>query len=260
MNEVSIRRLRSEIVYGPVLSRRFGNSIGLNISGKGKYCSFNCIYCFRGKNDGSPDNPGFKAIIPSIDLVLESFEDWLKESYEDVDDITIAGNAEPTNHPDFPEIIEGVINLRDRYLPNVGISVLTNGTGLLPRLSPRYMDVKYALEKIERPCLKLDSGVPKIWRKISHPYADITFAEWFEAVRILDNPIVQKMLMMGIVDNTTPDELTQLREHYRLLKPGEIQVLNVNKATAIPGVSPVGEKEFEKAKEFLCKQGPSVNK
>lgn len=252
MNEVSVRRLRSEIVYGPVLSRRFGNSIGLNISGGGKYCSFNCIYCFRGKNDGSPDNPGFKAAIPSIDLVLESFQYWLKESHEDVDDITIAGNAEPTNHPDFPEIIDGIIKLRDMYLPHTGISVLTNGTGLLPRINQRYMDVKYALEKIEQPCLKLDSGVQETWRKISRPYADITFSEWIDAVRILDNPVVQTMLMKGIVDNTIPDELTQLGECYRLLRPGQVQVLNVNKATAVPGVYPAGEKEFEKAKKFLC--------
>ena len=246
-----IRRLRSEIVYGPVSSRRFGNSLGINISGNGKYCSFNCIYCFRGKNDGNPDNPEYRETIPTPDLVLESLKNRLETLNENIDDITVAGNAEPTNHPDFPEIIDGIIRLRDMYLPDTGISVLTNGTGLMPRINKRYMDIKYALEKVEKPCIKLDSGVQETWRKISRPYADITFSEWFDAVKILNKPIVQAILMKGILDTTTHDELAQLKEIFRLLKAREFQVLNVNKATAVSGVYPVEEKEFEKAKIYL---------
>lgn len=251
MNNKTIRRLRSEIVYGPVNSRRFGASLGLNISGKGKYCSFNCIYCFRGKNDGSPDNNGFKETIPSVDRVLGLFEDWLKDPHENIDDITVAGNAEPSNHPDFPEIIYGIIKLRDRYLPHTGISALTNGTGLLPRLNQRYMDVKYALEKVDKPCLKLDSGVPGTWRKISRPYADITFSEWFDAINVLDSPVIQTLLMNGAIDNSTDKELMELRECHEILKPRTIHILNINKPTAFSGVYPVEQDKFEKAKKYL---------
>lgn len=154
MKDTSIRKLCSEIVYGPVRSRRFGISLGLNISGSSKYCSFNCIYCFRGKNDGSPDHNDFLTGLPSTASVVDSLENWIKKSHETIDDITFAGNAEPTNHPDFPEIIEEVINLRNRYLQDVAVSVLTDGTGLIPRLNKRFMDVKHALEKVENPCIK----------------------------------------------------------------------------------------------------------
>ena len=163
----------------------------------------------------------------------------------------MAENAEPTNHPDFPEMVEGVIRLRDRYLKNVEISVLTNGTGLIPRLNSRYMDVKQALKKTDNPCLKFDSGVPETWRIISRPYANITFPEWFKAVKVLDSPIIQTILMNGVVDNTTQEELIRLKDCYKILKPEKIHVLNINKPTAFSGVYPVEEKEFEKAVTFL---------
>ena len=59
--------------------------------------------------------------------------------------------------------------------------------------------------------------------------------------------------MNGVLDNTTDTELKRLKECYEILKPGTIHVLNINKPTAFSGVYPVGEKEFEKAKEFLAK-------
>ena len=251
IKDPSIRKLCSEIVYGPVRSRRFGYSLGLNISGSSKYCSFNCIYCFRGKNDGNPDHNDFLTGLPSIASVLDSLEDWIKKSHETIDDITFAGNAEPTNHPDFPEIVEGVINLRNRHLQDVEISVLTNGTGLIQRLNKRYLDVKYALEKVENPCLKLDSGVPETWRMISRPYANISFSEWFDAIRIIDSPIIQTILMNGFVDNTTNKELMKLKECYKILKPRKIHVLNIDKPTAVSGLYPAGEDKFEEAKKFL---------
>jgi wyosine [tRNA(Phe)-imidazoG37] synthetase (radical SAM superfamily) len=251
MKDTSIRKLCSEIVYGPVRSRRFGISLGLNISGSRKYCSFNCIYCFRGKNDGNPDHSDFLTGLPSIASVLDSLEDWIKKSHETIDDITFAGNAEPTNHPEFPEMVEGVINLRNRYLKDVAVSVLTNGTGLIPRLNKRFMDVKHALEKVENPCLKFDSGVPETWRIISRPYAQISFSEWFDAIQIIDLPIIQTILMNGLVDNTTDRELKKLKECYEILKSRKIHVLNINKPTAVSGLYPVGEKQFEKAKNFL---------
>ena len=247
-----VRQVCTDIVYGPVQSRRFGISLGLNISGSGKYCSFNCIYCFRGKNDGTPDDAYFKDNLPSVESVLDSLETWIKKPHEKIDDITFAGNAEPTNHPDFAEIVERVIDLRNRCLKDVEISVLTNGTGLIPRLNKRYQEVKGALEKVENPCLKLDSGVPETWRKVSRPYADITFSEWFDAVRILKSPIIQTILMTGIVNNTTDEELARLKECYEILRPRKVHILNINKPTAVSGVYPVGENEFEKAEKFLC--------
>ena len=54
--------MREETVFGPIFSRRLGNSLGINLlPTKGKICNFDCIYCECGWNrDGRSDS-----IIPS---------------------------------------------------------------------------------------------------------------------------------------------------------------------------------------------------
>ena len=46
-----------KIVFGPIKSRRLGNSLGINLlPDNGKLCSFDCIYCECGWNkDGRKD-------------------------------------------------------------------------------------------------------------------------------------------------------------------------------------------------------------
>ena len=83
------------------------------------------------------------------------------------------------------------------------------------------------------------------------PYGNITFSEWFDSVKILNNPIIQTMLMKGIVNNTSDNELTHLKKCYEMLNPKGIQVLNINKPTAVSGVYPVERIDFRKAKNFL---------
>ena len=46
------------------------------------------------------------------------------------DVLTFAGNGEPTAHPQFAEIIDDTIRLRDQYCPEAKVSVLSNATQL----------------------------------------------------------------------------------------------------------------------------------
>ena len=35
-------------IFGPVASRRFGRSLGIDLSPQSKQCNFNCVYCELG--------------------------------------------------------------------------------------------------------------------------------------------------------------------------------------------------------------------
>ena len=65
-----------------------------------------------------------------------------------VDSITFSGNGEPTMNPDFPEIIDVTLELRDKYFPEAKVSVLSNAT-LIGRPA-----VAQALMKVDNPILK----------------------------------------------------------------------------------------------------------
>ena len=151
------------IVFGPVRSRRLGSSLGINLLPlKGKLCSFDCVYCECGWNaEGRSDNK-----IPTVEQVREALRSKLVECHRDnipVDSITFSGNGEPTLHPDFPEIIDYTIALRDELFPEAVISVLSNATML------GKPGVKEALSKVDNPILKLDGVDEDYVRLIDRP-------------------------------------------------------------------------------------------
>ena len=134
-------------IFGPVLSRRLGVSLGINLlPADGKICSFDCIYCECGLNGSH--RPHLRC--PSRALVVSSLEEKLVEMAADgvkPDNLTFAGNGEPTSHPEFPAIVDDVIALRNRFAPSAKISVLTNASHIL---KPAIFE---ALLKVDNPLL-----------------------------------------------------------------------------------------------------------
>ena len=63
-------------IFGPVHSRRLGVSLGINLlPPDGKVCSFDCIYCECGYNNGNrPSKP-----LPTREEVREALEARLKD-------------------------------------------------------------------------------------------------------------------------------------------------------------------------------------
>lgn len=115
-------------MFGPIHSRRLGSSLGINLlPTKGKLCNFDCVYCECGWNkDGRGDRK-----LPTAGELHETLEAKLKEcsgAGTPIDSITFSGDGEPTLNPDFAEIIDITIALRDKYFPQAKVSVLSNAT------------------------------------------------------------------------------------------------------------------------------------
>ena len=146
-------------IFGPIHSRRLGSSLGVNLSpNDGKVCSFDCVYCEAGYNSqgaGTTGLPRREDVSRELDAKLKS----MIEAGEHLDVITFSGNGEPTLHPQFAEIIDDTIALRDKYFPQVKISVLCNST----RLGDE--SVVAALRKVDNNILKLDSAIEETAQK-----------------------------------------------------------------------------------------------
>ena len=110
--------LFTDIIYGPIHSRRLGISLGVNLLPlHSKLCNFDCIYCECGWND---DNRAEKPRFNSREDVRTALEATLSKMEAEgalPDVITFAGNGEPTIHPEFEGIIDDTIALRDRFAP-----------------------------------------------------------------------------------------------------------------------------------------------
>ena len=154
--------LQSGLVYGPVRSRRLGTSLGVNLSPQGrKTCNFNCAYCQYGWTDFP-----VRGAFPSSADVIEAVDRALVEN-PDVDTITVAGNGEPTLHPEFARIAEGLFHARAQRAPKAKLALLSNGSTL------DRIDVKYSLSRFGVRCMKLmprrDDLPPP--RRAGHPAA-----------------------------------------------------------------------------------------
>ncbi len=221
-----------DTIFGPIHSRRLGTSLGVNLSpNDGKICSFDCLYCEAGYNAQGPGTTGF----PSRNKVRNDLENKLKTMHaagNRLDVITFSGNGEPTLHPDFEGIINDVIALRDRYYPEVKISVLTNSTRL------DRPDVVRALGRVDNNILKLDSAIESTMRLLDRPNSP-----GFDVERAIDGiaqfgkkAIVQTMFTRGShdgtpVDNTTDAEVEALIDAYRRIAPGQVMIYSIDRQT-----------------------------
>ena len=219
-----------DVIFGPVRSRRLGVSLGVNLlPTESKLCNFDCIYCECGWN-----GTGGRARFNSREDVRRLLGEKLREmaaAGECPDVITFAGNGEPTMHPDFGQIIDDTIALRDEICPSAKVSVLSNAT-MTGRES-----VRRALEKVDNNILKLDSAFDDTVRLINGPQGSYSVAETVANMKKFGGRmIVQTMFLRGTydgrrVDNTTEREVAAWLELIREIAPRQVMIYTVDRDT-----------------------------
>ena len=214
-----------DIVFGPVVSRRLGSSLGVNIlPSKGKLCNFDCVYCECGWNKDGVAEKRF----PTLKEVEPALEDKLKTLRSDgtaVDSITFSGNGEPTLNPDFPEIIDAVIRLRNEYFPSAKVSVLSNATMLDKE------PVFAALKKVDNPILKIDASSDSLIYKINKPQGSYRLDKVVDGLMKFEGDFVLQTMFMKSPDFDLTDTLEAWRDLVRRLKPREVMVYTIDRET-----------------------------
>lgn len=240
--------LYDNFIFGPVRSRRLGLSLGINLLPIDcKLCSFNCIYCECGWTLGG-QKPRFndkKAVLAMLEGVLGD----MVEAGTPPDVLTFAGNGEPTMHPDFEEIVDGVIALRDRLCPAAKVSVLSNATMLHKE------SVRRALRRVDNPILKLDSAFDKTVQLIDKPLGNYSVEAVVENMKLFEGEcIVQTMFLRGEfegqrVDNTTPEEVEAWLEKIKEIAPRSVMVYTIDRDTPAPNLEKVSVEELREIAE-----------
>ncbi len=235
--------LYDNFIFGPIHSRRLGLSLGINLLPIDcKLCSFNCIYCECGWTLGG-QKPRFndkKAVLAMLESVLGN----MVEAGTPPDVLTFAGNGEPTMHPDFEEIVDGVIALRDRLCPNAKVSVLSNAT-MLHRES-----VRRALGRVDNPILKLDSAFDKTAQLIDKPLGNYSIQNVVEQMKLFGGRcIVQTMFLRGEfegqrVDNATEEEISAWLKLVEEIAPRSVMVYTIDRDTPAPNLEKVPIEEL----------------
>ncbi len=232
--------LLDSVVYGPFPSRRLGASLGVNILPFGvKVCAFNCNYCQCGWTYELADETTLASWTwPTPGDVAEGHERRLKElaaAGTKIDAITIAGNGEPTLHPDFGRVVEEIVRTRDRASRGVPVHILTNGANL------NRPGVAEALNLLDERHVKLDAGTESMFLEMNSPTEDIGIWDVMRGVKGLTDFVVQAMFTRGRRDNSTPAEIDAWIEAVKRIKPKRVDVYSLAREpadaqiTAVPG-------------------------
>lgn len=237
----------SDTVFGPIHSRRLGSSLGINLSPRdGKICSFDCLYCEAGYNAQGPGTTGLPRRA-EVAALLEQRLQQLRAEGHSLDVITFSGNGEPTLNPDFPGIIDDTLRLRDKYYPDVKVSVLTNST-MLHR--PEVVD---ALRRVDNAILKLDSANDETIRDIDRPTSPVFTADKVIAQLADFGPkaIIQTMITRGShegrsIDNSTDAEVGALIEAYKTIRPRSIMIYSLDRPTPETRLQRVPREELDR--------------
>ncbi|WP_029903183.1 radical SAM protein [Prevotella sp. 10(H)] len=249
-----------EIVFGPLHSRRLGASLGINLLPyDGKLCSFDCIYCECGYNKDFRT----KTKLPDRDNVRAALEDkliQLQQEGTNIDVITFAGNGEPTMHPQFAEIIDDTIALRDIYFPAAKISVLSNAMHLGKQ------KVFDALKKVDNNILKLDSAILDTVKLIDRPNSPgYSIDKQLELFKLFNGDfIMQTMFVKGshngrIVDNTTEEEISAWLEAVKETRPKEVMIYTIDRETPEKNLEKVSVEKLREIGKRVEELGIKVN-
>ena len=243
--------IREDTVFGPIKSRRLGNSLGINLLPQGgKLCNFDCIYCECGWNkDGREDRrlPSEKDFRDALESKLEY---CVRESIP-IDSITFSGDGEPTLNPEFPQIIDSCLELRDRYYPAAKVSVLSNATKVWKP------EIAAALKKVDNPILKIDAPDNSLAEKINRPNPGYDVRKVVESLRTFDgNFILQTMFLSSPdFDSTSPEVLDGWMDIVRELRPRQIMVYTIDRNTPMPGLGKFSVERMRSAVQPLIDEG-----
>ncbi len=238
--------LFEQIVFGPIKSRRLGISLGLNLLPHGcKHCTFNCLYCECGWTKEPVDTSITYPARNDIRMALEERLTLMRQKRSMLDNITFAGNGEPTLHPDFPGIVDDTIMLRDKFFPQAQIAVLSNASMAGDKA------VAAALMKLDKSILKLDAGTEECFQQINNPVTSITLHEILENLKpFRGRMIIQSLFVRGTIkgqsfNNTTDREVSAWLQHIDMLRPRQVMIYSIARAPAAESVEQVSSETLQ---------------
>jgi wyosine [tRNA(Phe)-imidazoG37] synthetase (radical SAM superfamily) len=238
--------LFDQTIFGPVISRRLGISLGINLlPNDSKLCSFDCIYCECGWN---PEKGSIKAVLPSrkeVESRLRKKLEVMRSEGNLPDVITFAGNGEPTLHPDFAGIIDDTMQIKNELCPEARIAVLSNSTMLH---KPKVVE---ALKKVDDNILKLDSGITETIFILDQPVGRFDLQKVVNNLKLFDGKlIIQTMFIRGsfngtTIDNTTEPELEAWIALLLQIRPKSVMIYTIARDTPANDLRKVSTEELE---------------
>jgi wyosine [tRNA(Phe)-imidazoG37] synthetase (radical SAM superfamily) len=208
------------LTFGPIPSRRFGMSLGIDLSASTKQCNFDCLYCELAPAK-TVDKQSFISSVS--DIVLQVKQSLQK--HPNVDVITFTANGEPTLYPYLDELIDAI----DAIKGNIKTLILSNGANIYDN------QIQKVLSKIDIVKLSLDCISKNCFKKLDRAHKDVNCEQIVNGIiefrkNFKNTLVLETLFVKNINDNSV--EIDALYEAYKKIKPNRIDISTIHRPPA----------------------------
>ncbi len=229
------------IAFGPVPSRRLGQSLGINTI-PAKVCTYACVYCQVGRTTRMQMERSEFYPPETVLKEVQSKIDHSRRSDQPIDYLTFVPDGEPTLDIHLGEDIE-------RLKPfNIKIAVITNSS-LLWR-----DDVKNDLLKADWVSVKVDALTEKIWRRVNRPMASLKLQEILNGIvdfaRTFKGFLATETMLIRDV-NDDAEQMAKVAEFLETIRPARAYLSIPTRPPELNWAKPPAEDALNEAYQII---------
>jgi len=237
--------MTGNIAFGPIPSRRLGQSIGIN-NIPPKICTYSCIYCQIGKTlKMQTERQQFYAPEKIVNAVKNKVKK-AKGKGASIDYLTFVTNGEPT--------LDSNLDKETLYLKKLGIkiAVITNASLLSEK------DVRDHLSNADWVSLKIDTVDRTIWKKINKPHKSLRFERILEGILDFSLYFKGKLTTETMLINNVNDQIKNIEDTADFISelcPTKSYLSIPTRPPAKIEIKPASETRLNKAYQIFTKRG-----
>lgn len=226
-------------LFGPVISRRLGISLGVDVVPY-KYCSMNCIYCEVGATNHLINEP---EELVDLNEVIKELDAYISKNPK-LDYITFSGAGEPLLYSKIGELINYI---KDKY-PQYKLALITNSSHI------SRPDIQSELLKLDMIMPSLDAVDQDIFEAINRPHEKILISEIIKnLINFNQNFPGEMWLEIFFVPelNDFTDELVRMRDVIKQINPERVQLNALDRPGTEPWVIQEDKEKLDSIKAFF---------
>jgi len=231
------------IIFGPVNSRRFGKSLGIDLSPTKKQCNFDCLYC---ELEPAKTVDSYEDVV-SIEEIINALTIALKK-HQDIDVLTVTANGEPTLYPYLSELMDEINKIKGA----IKTLILSNSAKIYEEKTQE------ALMKFDTVKLSLDCATGRCLKRLDRSHEGIDVEKIKEGMlnfkATFQNPLIIEILIVKGI-NSSEAEIEALNAYLLQLKPTRIDIGTIDR----PPAYKVEALSYEELREISLKFDSSLS-
>ncbi|MDE5591688.1 MAG: radical SAM protein [Helicobacter sp.] len=230
------------IIFGPIHSRRFGKTLGVDLSPREKQCNYDCLYC---ELEGKKAQDSMLEVL-SVNEILAAIAQSLKK-YPNIQSLSITANGEPTLYPYLYELMLRLEDIKGQ----AKTLLLTNGS-LLWR-----SEVSKAALLFDKVKFSLDAITQKVFQKIDRPTKTIDLEKILQGICQFSmdfrGELYAEILFVKNV-NDSVEEAKKMAKFLAFLPLKRLDIGTIDRPPAY-AVKPLGQEELEELAKIFYAYG-----